>query len=724
MPKGRMVRAEPGGDGVLPRLISHARDELLDGYIEVTPQKAGVAYLVVKMGAVVGALGSLPSGEEVSGRMALGLAQRYAQDPGTEIIVVGGVDPDWVIGYYPECLLMGEVPATRGPTPLPISYPIQPEGDPYALPPRQLQARPVPLTASVTVPASGGPNPSYLTPWQGESPPPSYAQGYAPPSAYAQAQPQTEPQIAPQPVPSFPERPLRPVSDDHAHDDERARPPSGPTRADRRTNEQAWPRASPADAGQERASPIWPPPNVMEPVPCSGSGGAIEDRPFLPADEAGRRRTAAAEEEAPFPPRPHEVIPPTLKKRWLEIQGRIREEMLGLASSPDAPRRDVHPEPVPPSVIFHPAPPPLDKGAIMDELEATISKRLDEELARKAAEVQAMLEKELERIERRPLPSLAGAPQKARIDAAPVVVPRPFAGPMVKVVRPPASPPSLTPVRAVAEEKPATPEEIESALKQRAAKAVEAKSSSIEARRQKLREGLARMKDYGFVVTRLEALIDGDIDIAEREFSRFERDIQRLIDLRNKIKRFSAQAVDDKALASASKGPIPAPSMIEPGTGAVPEDHARNEAGTVASAGEPKRPLSKLIDAARGWEREGYVVAPLMEVLQRMPESAESVFSVWEKNIRELAEIRQTLEALTKGGDLSPSFAAEIESIMELSTNPEEAAEVNRRFRSVMERMGYEFGPEGEQEEGEGTVEKEKAGSMFDQILRENLDLR
>jgi hypothetical protein len=244
-------------------------------------------------------------------------------------------------------------------------------------------------------------------------------------------------------------------------------------------------------------------------------------------------------------------------------------------------------------------------------------------------------------------------------------------------------------------------------------RAEEARGRREESGRKK-RELVDRMSVWlsqGYSVSRLEALLDSEPDLARitAEFDRFEKDIVRLKELAGRLKvldtaGFEREAGEVRAMLSDLERASEAEAALSALESAMQQQ--RGEARRQAS--EEDRRRKKALERINAWKEQGHDVSRLERALEEGLDSFKNELSGFNLRLEKLRGIREELALLDARG-LEP----ELESLRAKLQDVENAEAAEEGLRALRARIDERT----ERERREKEAEKEERQSYIQKLL-------
>ncbi|MGQ9582843.1 MAG: hypothetical protein ACUVV6_04935 [Thermoplasmatota archaeon] len=219
----------------------------------------------------------------------------------------------------------------------------------------------------------------------------------------------------------------------------------------------------------------------------------------------------------------------------------------------------------------------------------------------------------------------------------------------------------------------------------------------LEARRRRaeLRDRLLAWAAQGLVVRRLELALEGPLDKAAEEFSRFEEDVKRLRALEAELASIDARGFEAEALSIRTRlGDVDKIKEIEEGIRALRErvEAAKREEEKRRAEEEARKLEAEREAAARQrleerlveWSGFGYDVEPLRAALSGNLAEAEAKFASFENSMYRTEELRVEFhELLTRGVGDVPG----VETLEGLLQDPLKLPQAERAFAAFKRRV-------------------------------------
>lgn len=207
----------------------------------------------------------------------------------------------------------------------------------------------------------------------------------------------------------------------------------------------------------------------------------------------------------------------------------------------------------------------------------------------------------------------------------------------------------------------------------------ERKPEMVEELRSEYRRKLERWRSEGYVVTKLERIIDSDIETVKLEFGIFERGIEGLRGLRKRldaldITGFESEAEEIKEMlrnidnkSTAAKKIMKLEEMIK--------ERVQREVGVV-------RDLRKFRMQLNNWKFKGYNVSRLESVMDKDYKTVEREFERFKNDVSRLESLKYALESLDVKG-----YESEVRDIESRLNDPDTVDELESKISELKEKI-------------------------------------
>jgi chromosome segregation ATPase len=201
---------------------------------------------------------------------------------------------------------------------------------------------------------------------------------------------------------------------------------------------------------------------------------------------------------------------------------------------------------------------------------------------------------------------------------------------------------------------------------------LEEKIAEVEKKRNGIREKVNAWKEEGFVVDKIEKIIEGNIEKLWDMFATLTDDIQALKEFRSKLSRLDTRNYEKEADSISSKLNNPdLTNQIEKELNSLDEK--------IKADKERRAELKEIMD---GWSGEGYLISRIEPVLEGPLGDLEKAFTKLEKDINSLKGFEEKFNTFdTKG------FEGEAEDIRSKIKNPDLVDELKASIKELEDNI-------------------------------------
>ncbi len=201
---------------------------------------------------------------------------------------------------------------------------------------------------------------------------------------------------------------------------------------------------------------------------------------------------------------------------------------------------------------------------------------------------------------------------------------------------------------------------------------LETKIAEVEQKRNEIRSQIDEWKEQGFIVDKVEGIIDGNIESLWDAFTTLTDDIQSLKDLKSKLKKLDTKNFKAEADAIAAK-------LNNPDLKAEIE---QDISGLAESIKADKARRAEINENLEAWTNEGYIITRIESFLEGNLSELETEFSRLQQDISNL----KALEEKFNGFDLK-GFKEEADPIRSRIKDPDAVADLQQVLTELEDKI-------------------------------------
>ncbi|MEW5760837.1 MAG: hypothetical protein AB1779_08740, partial [Candidatus Thermoplasmatota archaeon] len=223
---------------------------------------------------------------------------------------------------------------------------------------------------------------------------------------------------------------------------------------------------------------------------------------------------------------------------------------------------------------------------------------------------------------------------------------------------------------------------------------------------EKKRELYEKMEKYieeGYVVDRLENVMNKDLETIEREFESFENDVDVLKTLGERVKKIGRGHEEEIEKIIGKLKDVDAIPEIEEVLTFIEKKDA-----------EVKKDIRKKIE---DWKREGYIVTKLEKILKADIASIEDELKIFESDVLELKKLEKKLE------EFSGLYDPDVASIRKLLNDPDNIPDIEKKIDELEKRKKEKITPPAVTKEEELGAKITKLEKEIKKLEEKNIDV-
>ena len=198
------------------------------------------------------------------------------------------------------------------------------------------------------------------------------------------------------------------------------------------------------------------------------------------------------------------------------------------------------------------------------------------------------------------------------------------------------------------------------------------KIGELEQQREQITAKLDEWKEQGYVVTKLEEIIEGDIGTIVSVFTDLTDQIQSLDATQKKLEAINTKGYESEVEPITSK-------LKDPELAAEAEQEVTAPEEKIKSVTERRDEIKKNLEV---WAGEGFDVSRIAPFFEEKIETLEPEYTKLEQDITKLKEISSQLESMDTGGAESS-----VDQLKEKLTSPDAVAEVEQAFTELRAQL-------------------------------------
>jgi chromosomal replication initiator protein DnaA len=201
---------------------------------------------------------------------------------------------------------------------------------------------------------------------------------------------------------------------------------------------------------------------------------------------------------------------------------------------------------------------------------------------------------------------------------------------------------------------------------------LETKLAEIEKQREDVTSKMNEWKEQGYVVTKLEEIIDGDMGPIINVFTDLTDQINKLQQLQEKLEDINFKGYEDEAEAIKSK-------LMNPDLAAEAEQELTALDEKISAINERRGEIKVSLET---WAGEGFDVSRIAPFFEEKIDVLEPEFTKLEQEINRLKEISSQIESMDPSG-----VESTVEELKEMLTNPDKITEIENGFAELQTKI-------------------------------------